>query len=371
MKKNIGIIILILISLSASATIAWHLFVSKPDPRQQTANSSTFLNKFSGTLSGNSAKTLGNGPVSLGKRPAVSLVQARDSNKVMYYERETGNVLSIRADGNDETLVSSAILKSFAKTIWSRSTAQVISVFSEKTGKRFTHYSYTSKKSTPLPAGTELATFSPDGTAYAYLQRVGDAGTIFITSPGSTPKKILTMRATVKDIAWPQKDLLSLVVQDSQTQTNALFTLTTDGKLERITDFWEDLEVVWSHQGTVALVSLKDFDGIQQLFRKELGGKEIGNIEAPARAHQCAWSIDGITVICGIDKQVPMGDVNAVVTQDFYEINTETGDARAIFSSTTSKPFAVEEITLSQLEDSFVFINAFDHKVYGIKKPSS
>jgi WD40 repeat protein len=355
--------LLIIMTLTASGLIAWHLFGE--DILNVSHNNADILAKFAIPASSitpvpSQRDTL----IPLSKVRAISLAINKSTNEVQYYDKTNGNVLAIGFNGTRERVISATPLANFLRTMWSPGLQEVVSVFARGTSISLRHFNYATKKTTPLPDGTTAVAFSPNGSQIAYFQKGDEQSAIFVGTP-TTHKKLLDTRSEVTDLRWPSERLIALTMS-ADNGTAALFTLTSTGELARISDFTKGLTSQWSRNGSHVLYSFFDADGKLHLIAHDLTKGTETAITPAAHASQCTWSIDEISIICGVEEGGQSGD--QLVRQHLIRITLASGE-RTPIPLETSKPTAIEEILLSPLEDYVILLNAFDHKVYSVKLP--
>lgn len=352
---------LIVITLSVSGFLAWHLF-GKDSLDPQTGNAS-LLAKFStpGPFAASDLR-IRDLLTPLSKGPATSIAINKDTNEVWYYEKSTGKVFAVGFDGKKERTISETVLPGFVKTEWSPSLKEVISAFIKKASVSLSHFSYISKKSTPLPPSTQHAVFSPDGSQIAYLLTEEGQSGIYIGTL-QNKRKILSARSDITSLQWPHGDYLSLITKAGDG-TAALFTLDLRGELKRITDFVLGLQTQWSRDGSRVLISFYDTEGTLQLVEYGVAkGIEVP-IAPGIRASECAWSLDGETVICGVDDSAPF-EPGDITSQRIEKVSLNPVQRETIMPSNERK-VAIKEILLSPVENRVIFINSFDQRVYSL-----
>jgi hypothetical protein len=356
------IISFIVLTLSASGFLSWHLFGK--DALDPQSGSASLLTKFS-TPGPSIASNIGLRDllIPLSKTPATSLIVNKDSNEVFYYEKATGKVFAVGFDGRRERVISETVLPYFNRTEWSPNLKEVISTFVNRTSTTLRHFSYSSKKVTSLPSSAQQAVFSPDGSQIGYLLTEGEQSGIYIGTL-QNKRKILSTRSNIKYLQWPQADYLSLII-GSEDGTAALFTLNLNGELTRVTDFVLDLRIRWSRDGSRVLISFYDAEGTLQLMQYSVAREMESAIAPGIRADECAWSIDGETLVCGVDDSTPF-EPGDITSQRIERISLNPVERATIMPSNARK-VTVKEILLSPLENYVLFINSFDQKVYSLR----
>lgn len=353
---------LIVMTLSASGLLTWHLFGKTLFNKH--SGTASLLEKFSGTekipgFSGEHPDLL----IPLSKNSATSLAVNKEAREVTYYEKSTGKVLAVGFDGKGERIISGNPLANFISTTWSPTLKEVISTFADRAGQRIAHFSYTTKKSTTLPGGTTSATFSPDGSKISYIISAETVSGIYLGAL-ETRKQIFESRSHIADLRWPQSEVLAFTME-GEAGTSALFTMNLAGDLDRVTDFVSHLETLWSRDGKEVLISFYDTEGKVQLVRYALGTKTENLITTGIRAAECTWSIGGKNIVCGVDDTDPF-EIGDITSQRIEKISLDS-QKREILLPSGSRKLSVKEILLSPLEDYVIMINSFDQRVYSLK----
>ncbi len=371
MRSEKILLALVVLSITMSGFIVWYLFGSRTSETNQ-ANIQELRaeqqEEPTNNLSQKSDRSIPPAPISTSK--AISITNASQKGKVMYYDPETGVVTEVGFNGSDSEIISPTKLPGFIRTFWSPNKNEVISEF---TSSRFRYFDYVTKRAVNLGTGIQSIAFSPTGSQIAYFLQGADGGGIYIATPDNQEsKRILNTRFSRVTLSWPQDNLLSLVVHDEHTDLESIFLLTTDGKLTKIFDNLSFVETVWSRDGTNMLLSFFNENSALQLKNYSLvtGGEKDLGIEA--RASQCAWTAKTDIVFCGVSHS-PLSraavENRSKIPQDMYEINTVSFEKKVLFSSGGRVPkLEVSEILLSPAEDYILFTNTFDQKLYSFKR---
>jgi len=365
---------LITLTLGMSGVLSWYLFASSPAPHSLSLNraeiGSAADQESEPEISVKPGRVAVPAPISSGE--AIS-AETDGKGRVLFYDPESGVVTAIDYRSGREEIISPTRLIGFIKTIWAPSKEEVISQFSSSQGATFRYFNYLTKRVVSLGHAILSPVFSPDSSRIAYFTKTATEAGIYIATPdNSESKRILGTRFSKAALAWPGDDLISIIVTDDQGQ-NSLFTVTPEGKLTKLAEAVDHLEVRWSKGGVKALISL--FDTTGKLYAVVLDPRTLEQhvLDVETRASQCVWGNDNRRAICAV-SQTPISlatvENQSKTPQNFYEIDTVSGEKKLLSPSGVRGPRVyVSEILLSPAEDYLFFVNDYDQKLYSFKLP--
>lgn len=294
--------------------------------------------------------------------PVTAVAPDSRKNAVLYYERDTGRVLSTLLATNNQDLISAHPLANFLDTVWSPNRREVISIFSGSTGKEFRYFNYDSRKSVVFPESVRSVIFSPDGSEAAVFKNTTTGGSISLTTPdGSATKKILDTRIQNLDLYWPAQDFLAFRTSDPSKPNSSLFGLSREGELSELIGDVVDIDAVWSPDGSKMLVSYMQ-NGKPTLAWQTFPMGKLQNIDITTSASRCAWSRNNTTLVCAVahDETYPNDDLYA------YSLKTNTKTLE--FASTTTEKFSNIQQTLLSAQEDHILVLTMDGKLYSIKR---
>jgi len=358
--RNIILLSCIVLTLALSGFLAWYLI--REDILSSSSGTASILDKFSPFGSTSSDHGISDPLTVLSETGPVSLAINKDTKEVVYYEKNTGKVTAVGFNGKGEHMISETILPRFISTRWSPTLKEVISTFGGKTTS-LNHFSYTTKKATALGTGTEQAVFSPDGNQIGFVIKDGEHVSVSVGTL-QHQKRLLQSRSKVTNLEWPKGEYLALTMESEDT-TRALFTLSPQGELNRITEFVLDLRSRWSQDGNRVLVSSYTSEGTLELWRYDLANHTQQLLASGIRATDCVENIDGSYVICGIDDQEAF-EPGDITSQRIEQISLPSLH-RSVIMPSSQRKIAVQEILLTPVEDYLIFVNGFDRKAYSLK----
>lgn len=350
------------IAIIGTAFLAGYILVGREistDPKTKTG---TILEKFDdqrqATSGQQQATTAEIKPIVVTDRKVDSFVNSLNKNWVLYTEKGTGNVFEKNLENQTEETISGPNLTGFLSSTWSPNKKEIINLLSSPSGLKLKYLNLETGKTSDFSSHVNSVAFSPDGNyvAYFYFDKTASAsesGRIFISQPnGLYPKKILNTRLENLTLSWPLPDKLAF-----KTGSSEMFLLSTDGGLTKLLEQKPNLEETWSKSGRKLLFSsLADpANGQSWLQLKDIELRSEQNLNIEGRASKCVWSLDDVHVFCALSTS-PLID-------EIYKINSSDGSKKLV----AEPEMPIKSLLLTPSEDTLLFINTSDEKLYSIK----
>ncbi len=363
--KKIFIILIILLILIIAALLIYN-FVLKPEaPAEPGAPSA---------------------PSALGQINPVSqeavLGPTIDNQKVKYYLASNGNVFKSNFDGSQLTQVSSNLLTGLLKVLWSPDKDKVIAVFDDEGQTKKYFYDYDTQIATLLNEKIRWLVWSPveNRIAYQYYDEQTEDNNISIANPdGSNWINVFSTRMKDLIVEWPNSSQLAVRTKPSGLAQSAVYMINlSNGNFQKIINDRYGLTVLWSPLGNKLLLSETDQQGKNMKLKiADLAESTIEELNFVTLPEKCTWSQDNRTVFCAVPKTIsklavlPDDYYKGVIsfTDDFWQINLDTGEARQIFEAgdTETNGYDAQELFLSPLEDYLLFVNQKDGLLYSLE----
>lgn len=306
------------------------------------------------------------------------------NDEIYYFERNTGQLIKSDFTGFQQSALqnSEPILSSVVKIIGSTS-QNFTAIRYNNNDDLLEKYSMSlSNLNTekPLNSNIQYLAFSPDGQqiVYQYYEESTGLNNISIASPnGSGYKNIFFLR--LRDIIpfWIQKDLIAVLTKASGYAKGYLYTLSTGGKnFTKILGDIYGLTINFSPSGQKFLYSETNANGKNlTLNLASIDGKIKKAINIKTLPEKCVWSKNNLMIYCAVFKQLDSARImpddfykDYQIFDDFYKINTETGETEQIQPDETSKYlFNAKDLMLDSMEEYLIFLNKNDLKIYSIK----
>ena len=282
---------------------------------------------------------------------------SESGREVVYFEKGTGKILSADFSGKSTNIVSGEIINDLNDANWSKNGIQVI--FNQQ-GK-YTYFNVKTGARSKLNQNISHVTWSRDGKKIAYLfydDKTGE-GNISIASPdGSSFKNVFKTRAQNLKLNWPKENLLSFYAPFGLDKSLFLLNFET-GKLEKILDQLDDLEILWSPDGSHLLYSYRDRDNLSRTKLLDLEKQIDLEIDLLTSTDKCVWTLDSLSIYCGAEKEAGF--------ENLYQLDLVKKEFGLIFKSSVAEPMTISSPLLSPIENYFFFIDQQDSYLYGIK----
>ncbi|HZZ99581.1 MAG TPA: hypothetical protein VFK07_02655, partial [Candidatus Paceibacterota bacterium] len=309
--------------------------------------------RFNGVTPEPTAKPIPAGVFQLGTTAALAPTAEPAGDSVLYYAADNGHISSLDPADQTSTLVSATNLPHLIDAVWSGDTRQVIEVSAGKTGDVYKYYNFDTKELVSLGSNIMSAAFSPDGSRIVLAQDNGDETDIKIAQPdGSGEAIILKTKFSRVSLVWPSENTISLLADTTDGQT--LYQIDAQGNITDLMETQSPANISWSPLGNQVLYSVASA-GNPELEIYSLADKKSRELNFQANADQCAWSHDGLTVICA-------GEQNHAGT--IVSINTADGSVKSLFSQLILTP---SKVLLTKNENFLVLENPNDSTLYAFK----
>lgn len=308
-------------------------------------------------------------PKAISENTVVSVAAGGPSDTVRYYERETGKSFSVNLPLLKTDVLSDVRQSGFISSNWLPYSTKAISEVQDPSGISYRLYDYKTKISTTIGSDIAALAVSPDGRQIAFIKPTKDASELFISDvDGKNPRKIITTRAQDVGLDWPVKDALSLSSRRADRTGTDLSVIDLKGILTVMMSDFENLEYIWSPDGTRLLYSFYTPEhGVSLWYRDAGSGGDIP-LGLSTSARKCAWHDTTLVITCGVPvKSSLSGDVPAdrsSTVDDIVTLNIATGEQNHLYGGTSTTLIGVIDPLVSSSEHYFVFTNLFDQHLY-------
>lgn len=194
-----------------------------------------------------------------------------------------------------------------------------------------------------LPENVLTVAFSPKGNEVVYLEHNGIQGRIVLTlADGTGAKTILVTRINNAELSWPTADRVALIVTDADGSRN-LYLLGLDGQLIHVVQTRNQLDVVWSPDGSRALLSWFEDNTLHtSTITITTADEDVSPITT--LASKCAW-YSATALVCGVPKTPLSGEDygNAVVPDLLATVHMDSAGTW-IATTYSTNPLSVREM---------------------------
>ncbi len=357
--------------LGTSAVMVWAFVWGPGGPKSATIG--TEMNETPISTTSPVIEAVARKPQALSDNTATSPSLGQQGDTVSYYETPTGRSFRVDLKTSRNESLSDTLLPGFLSTVWSPSGHEVVSVFDVSGARTLKYFNYTTRQSAAVGTAATAVAFAPDGQRLAYIDTVNGQSAIYIGSAdGSDARKVLAVRATDVLLSWPGKDLLFFSSRRPDGNSSDLSSLTPDGKLSAVLSNKVNLEYTWSRDGGKLLFSYFTEQGLE-LWYADMRTGTVLPLSASTAARKCAWTPDSSAVVCGIPPEgtltsdIPSERIST--RDDITVIDVLSGNQTKVYATQKGAFVGVTEPLVSSSGAFFVFVNAFDHRLYRLPLP--
>lgn len=302
--------------------------------------------------------------------------------KIKYYSKTNGHVLSVFSNGEGKEIISSNNLSGLENVSWSPDSGKVISRFNDNGKVQYSTYDYKEKRGHKLPDGIEYAIWNNlgDQIFYKYFDAKTKGRTLNSADPdGNNWKKITDINFNNAFISVvPQSSFVSFWNSPNAFEETSLNIISTvGGEARKIFSGKFGADYLWSPNGSKSLVSFTDSKGGSKISLGIVNsnGGEFQNLNIPTFVSKCAWSKDNKTIYYALpsfssENSVLPNDYQnrKVTTKDtFWKMDISSGKAERVAEiKDINDSYDAENLSLSPSEDILFFVNKLSGRLYGI-----
>jgi Tol biopolymer transport system component len=357
MKNQKQLIVLIVVATSLSSFLGGYLLTQPTrlgtDILQQQRGA--LIDRFNGLADSSTPGPLPPGLLQASTDSALGLTNAPDTDSVLYYHPNTGNVSSLNLETRANKLISTANLSNLVNVVWSPDKNRVLTVSRNSTSLVYRYFDYTTHENGVLGANIKDAVFSPDSRRVAFVQSGGGDSVIIVADfDGKNSKTILKTRLVGIKLFWPSAQNLAFMASDTDTSTQSLFGLDLAGNLTQLLDSQDTLAVNWSPDGSKFIYSDQEGGGTAT-YLYDVSLQQSQPLSVQTSAHLCAWPANQNSLTCAVQNQ---GETSII------QIPLSSLTPKIIFSHLI---ITAKDAFLSHSENFFVLTSLNDQSVWAVK----
>jgi len=284
----------------------------------------------------------------------------------LYFANLEGQIIRINSD-NTRQLVSSQTLNNLHSIMPSLDGSLAIAEFNYPRLPNLSIFFASSTSWQPLPAGAISAAISPDSKKIAYTDET-TLKSIDLTTQKTA--EIQKMSQVGLKIDW-LKDNELLFSEDPSVENNGrMYSFNLTNKTFKTLIGGEfGLAIKWAKDGHLG-IKINSDQRVPKLSLIDEFGSPIANFTFLSVPEKCL--IDAQKIYCGVPKNTRSG---MVLPDDFYskkyyfiddifELDLPTGAITKLFDG---NEIAIDATNLKIKDNSLLFINRYDNKVYSLK----
>lgn len=358
-KKYLKIILYIIV-FAGLIWVGYYLFTKTSAPPEQTKISSP--TKITNEVS--------KAELSLITDEQILGYWADKTNGLTYFVNQSGQVIKI--SGSEKETASSQPLDKLNSIKLSPDGTKILAVFNYPDRPTISLFDDASSQWQPLSAYAISATWSPNSNKIAYLEDLGDSGSLKILD--LTAKKTTEVsKVSVKDgqLQWVnQNEIFIMNQKPSASEQSSLWKINISNKTwQKVFENSYGLNVIWSNTENFGL-AMNIADRKPYLNLIDQAGNNLSVLSFMTLPEKCA--IDAKKIYCGVPRNIKAGielpddyyKRNVYFEDDLYLFDLSNGTTQVIFSN---KETPIDAYNLSiKDERELLFINRYDDKLYSL-----
>lgn len=305
--------------------------------------------------------------------PVVSPTLNKTANKVLFYRKDGGDLLSVDLNGLNQEKISNLTILGLIEALWSpvKDRATLFSLDGELL-KSFLH----TGTSTIIAFPTDIKSFSwsPDGKSLAYLLKKDSRLHLTLAdSLGKKPRAVFRTSIPDAQINWISTDKIAFQNAPSGIAEGYIFLYSVAGKTFRksIGPLY-GLTSRWSPDGKLVLVSSTDLAGKKLAFSVlDAAGKEVFKPGTQTLPEKCAFTEPKI-FYCAIPRTILS---SWIMPDDYLRGEANTADRivmidaakKTITDVFDEENFDMSNIAVTKDKTYLFFVNRTDGTLWRVK----
>lgn len=238
--------------------------------------------------------------------PVIAPALNKTGDRILFYRKEGGHLVSLDFAGQNEEKVSSLTTLGLIRALHSPlRDRRAVFYLDGETLKAFLQIG--TSTTIALPANIKSFSWSPDGKSIAYLlPKDNRLQLILADSSGKKPRFIYQTPIPDAQIRWSLPASIAFQNAPSGTAEGFLFLLsTTNRSFKKIAGPANGLTSRWSSDGKYILVGSTDKNGRSpSLAVHDARGKVVFNTGLQTIPDKCAFSMDNKTAYCAVPRVI-------------------------------------------------------------------
>lgn len=304
--------------------------------------------------------------------PILSPSLNKKEDKILYYQKEGGDVLAWDFARSQSEKISHITIVGMTEAVWSplRDRAAVFYIDNE-TLKAFLHINNTSVA--VLPQNMTSFSWSPDGKFIGYgFEKDGKFNLATADTAGKNARTIFSSPLRDLRMQWVTQDKIALQSPPSGLAEGFLLTYSrANGTLNKLFSSYGLLSL-WSSDGTRIITSSTNGQGKNlSLLLRDAAGKELYATGLATLPQKCVW-VGNKEVYCAVPASYPAEAVlpDSYLRGEFHtadrlvRIDIEKKEIRTILNESN---FDMENVLITKKKDYIIFVDRNNGTLWRLK----
>lgn len=304
--------------------------------------------------------------------PALSPALTKKEDKILYYQKEGGDLLTWDLAKSQSEKISHITIIGMTEAIWSplRDRAAVFYIDNE-TLKAFLHINNTSVA--VLPQNMTSFSWSPDGKFIGYgFEKDGKFNLATADAAGKNARTIFSSPLRDLRMQWVTQDKIALQSPPSGLAEGFLFTYSrANGTMNKLFSSYGLLSL-WSPDGAKIITSSANGQGKNlSLVVRDATGKELYVTGLATLPQKCVW-VGSKEMYCAVPASYPAEAVlpDSYLRGEFHtadrlvRIDLEKKEIRTVLNESN---FDIENLIITKKKDYIIFVDRNNGTLWRLK----
>ena len=319
----------------------------------------------------------------------ISSTLSPDQKSLIYFDPEEEDFVISDLDGNNPRSVTSLDLKNVWDVNWSQSRDSAIVTTSDNEGrdKQYTYVNLRDQSTFTYDSKFQSVNLNPKGNKIAYLYRDEENDISNISVANTDTSSFTTLYSYPEpdvEINWFDENYIEFNNKSSGFKEGEIsITDSAGATLRVIVGERYGVDPLYSLDNNKILYSAASVKSPRKLklyVTDKQGMNEGAYLGIDTLIDKCTWSLDNVTVYCGVpdfytDSLVMPNDYyneRFISTDSLYEINTDTRRAKVIKASKDlEETYDIHKPFMSADGSLFYFTNRIDGQLNAITIPKA
>jgi dipeptidyl aminopeptidase/acylaminoacyl peptidase len=316
----------------------------------------------------------------LSDRPVLGISLNKEGNRVVYYDKETGQGFRINFDGKIWERISDTEIRGLSKITWAPTRDKVIVENQDgKTASKYI-YDYNKGQKHSLDGHIGKVVFSPDGQRilYHYWDPQKTSNVAIANYDGSHWQSLFPSDISGLELAWPKVETVSFLAPEGAFYGATLYFAKLDPPYDPKT-ILEDkfgLKAKWSDSGRRLLYSYqKTKDSTERsLYVRNFDDETESNLNFSGLPEKCVWAQNEKSLYCAEATKSLLNIIPAdyqkklsLSGDSFWKIDLDAQEVQEVYiPKLNEKIYDASELIVADGENYLFFVNKLDGKLYSL-----
>jgi hypothetical protein len=317
----------------------------------------------------------------LSDRSVMGINFNKEGDRVVYYDKETGQVFRISFDAKIWERISDVEVRDLFSVTWALTRDRVIILRKLQNGSVQKYvYDYETGQKHSLDSKMGEIVFSPNGEKilYHYWDQTRESNVAIASYDGSNWESLFVSEMSGLKISWPKNDTVAFVAPGGSFYGASLYFAKLDPPYDpkEVFDDKYDLEVDWSPSGEKLLYNYKREKGDKNInaYIRDFAKETEISINFKATPEDCIWNRNETAIYCVKETK----ELLSIIPQDyqkklslmgdsFWKIDLTNKEISEIYIPEIGEQvYSAGEFLISDNETHIFFVNELDGKLYSL-----